>query len=203
MTELDNGEGKTAVSDLRSTTWEDGAAKSFHFNSQNFLNDDLIESVDGEAKRGTDGVSVQLTKPTNKRFDIGQVTFPTQQMRDILAAARGAKSLIELAIYDGSENGEKVYQSLSLIGHKIAPEEHKPADAAATQSALATLNRWPVTISYFDKSQSTGEQTPVYAISFELYDNGVARALLLDYGDFAVSGEMTSLQVKEAKPCQP
>src|SRR5207248_6112080 len=29
VTELDSGEGKIAMSDLRSTTWEDGDAKSF------------------------------------------------------------------------------------------------------------------------------------------------------------------------------
>jgi hypothetical protein len=201
VTELDNGEGKTAVSDLRSTTWEDGAARAFHFNSQNFLNDELVESVDGEADRRPDGVGVRLRKPTDKHFDAGQVAFPTEQMRKILEAAHATKSLLDLAVYDASENGEKVYQSLSLIGHKIPPEESKPVDAAGGQNALARLDRWPVTISYFDKSQKNGEQTPVYAISFELYDNGIARALVLDYGDFAVSGEMTSLQVKDVKPC--
>jgi EipB-like len=201
VTELDNGEGKTAVSDLRSTTWEDGAAKTFHFNSQNFLNDELVESVDGEAERRPEGVGIRLRKPTDKHFDAGQVAFPTEQMRKILEAAHAAKSLLDLAVYDASENGEKVYQSLSLIGHKIPPEESKPVDAAGGQNALARLDRWPVTISYFDKAQKNGEQTPVYAISFELYDNGIARALVLDYGDFAVSGEMTSLQVKDVKPC--
>src|SRR5215813_5880833 len=34
VSELDNGEGKVTLSDLRSTTWEDGAAKKFIFKSQ-------------------------------------------------------------------------------------------------------------------------------------------------------------------------
>jgi Domain of unknown function (DUF1849). len=61
-----------------------------------------------------------------------------------------------------------------------------------------------VTVSYFDKSKKTksGEQTPVYAITFELYENGISRALLLDYGDFVLTGEMTSLEIKDAKPCK-
>ena len=89
-----------------------------------------------------------------------------------------------------------------MIGRKIAPDERKPTDAAANAPALAGMARWPVTISYFDNSKHDGEQTPVYSISFEAYDNGIARALVLDYGDFAVTGEMTSLEVKEAKACQ-
>ena len=39
VSELNSGEGKAALSDLRSTTWEDGAAKKFRFNSENLLND--------------------------------------------------------------------------------------------------------------------------------------------------------------------
>ena len=118
-----------------------------------------------------------------------------------LAAAHAGKSLLQVNVYDGSDNGQKVYQSLTVIGRTIAPNERKPTDAAGSQSALADLDRWPVTISYFEKTEQTGEQTPVYSISFELYDNGISRALVLDYGDFAVSGEMTSLELKKTKPC--
>ena len=50
-------------------------------------------------------------------------------------------------------------------------------------------------------TEKSGEQTPVYAITFELYENGVSRALLLDYGDFVLTGEMTSLEMKDAKAC--
>src|SRR5262249_33068387 len=42
VSELDNGDGKVTLSDLRSTTWEDGAAKKFIFKSQNYLNETLI-----------------------------------------------------------------------------------------------------------------------------------------------------------------
>ena len=55
-----------------------------------------------------------------------------------------------------------------------------------------------MTISYFDKSKTGGEQTPIYAITFELYENGISRALMLDYNDFVVTGEMTSLEIGEA-----
>jgi len=53
------------------------------------------------------------------------------------------------------------------------------------QAAFAGLTRWPVTISYFDHAvaEKSGEQTPVYAITFELFENGISRALVLDYND--------------------
>ena len=63
------------------------------------------------------------------------------------------------------------------------------------------MPRWPVTISYFDKDKApkSGEQTPVYAIGFELYENGISRALSLDYNDFVVAGKLTSLEIKDGE----
>jgi len=203
VTELDSGEGKTALSDLRSTSWEEGASRSLRFDSQNYLDQKLVDAVDGHADKGPDGVTVTLAKPKPSTMDIGSAVFPSEHMRRIIAAAREGKTLLELTVYDGSETGQKVYQSLTVIGKRIAPNEHAPSDAAAGQAAFAGLERWPVTISYFDRAQQgQGEQTPVYAISFEAYENGVARALLLDYGDFTVSGDLTSLEMKDAKPCE-
>ena len=202
VSELDSGEGKTAVSDLRATTWEEGAGKSLRFRSQNFLDERLREAVDGKAERAQSGIVVQLTKPADKSFDVGaDLVFPTEHVRRILTAAREGKTILEIAVYDGSETGEKIYDTLTVIGAPIAPDQKKPNDAAAGQAALAQLGRWPVTISYFDRNASGGEQTPIYAITFELYENGVSRALSLDYGDFVVSGEMTSIELKDARPC--
>ena len=207
VTELDSGEGKVALSDLRTNTWEEGQAKSFRFKSENYTDEKQMSAVDGRAERGRKTVAVKLTKPGGKTLDVGTVVFPTEHMRRLIAAARAGENVLELAVYDGSENGEKIYQSLGVIGRKIEPEEKKPEDAAANQNSLAGLVRWPVTISYFDKAQpktddQAGEQTPIYAITFEMYENGISRALKLDYGDFVVDGTMTSLEVKPTKACR-
>ena len=49
---------------------------------------------------------------------------------------------------------------------------------------------------------SPSDQPPVYSIKFELYENGVSRALVLDYNDFAISGELTAIEIRETKPCK-
>lgn len=203
VTELDSGEGKVVISDLRSTTWEEGAGKSFRFNFQNFLDRKMVDSADGRAQRVDGSVKVTLTKPSDKAFEIGNVVFPTEHMRRIIRAAKAGEQLLEIAVYDGSENGEKVFQTLSVIGSKISASERAPDDAAAGKESLANMARWPVTISYFDKSKGAeGEQTPVYSISFEVYENGISRALKLDYGDFVVSGVMNLLEIGPTKDCR-
>lgn len=206
VSELDSGEGKAALSDLRSTTWEDGAAKKFRFNSENQLNDQSADKVDGHAERSGEAVAVSLSKPKDKTFDVPpSAVFPTEHMRRIIIAAREGKSILEFPVYDGSETGEKLYNTLTVIGRAIAPGEKPPQDAAAKLPEFAKLTRWPVTISYFDrqddKADRAGEQTPVYSISFELYENGISRALVLDYTDFTITGEMTSLEMKKEKAC--
>jgi len=207
VSELDSGEGKAAVSDLRSTTWEDAAAKSFRFNSQNLLNQEQTEAVDGHAERATGEVTVSLSKPREKKFsEPVNAVFPTEHMRRIIIAAREGKSVLEFPVYDGSESGEKLYHTLTVIGRAIAPGTKPTDDAGATVAALAKLTRWPVTISYFEqeseKALHTGEQTPVYSIGFELYENGISRALTLQYPDFTISGKLTSLEMKKDTPCK-
>jgi hypothetical protein len=203
VAELDNGEGKITLSDLRSTTWEDGAAKNYRFTSRNYLNQELVDTVDGKAERQTDAVVVTLTRPQERTTKLdATLVFPTEHVRRIIEAARAGQTILEFPIYDGSETGVKVYNSLTVIGRVIAPGERELADAAADNKILAGMRRWPVTVSYFDRAKpNTGEQTPVYSISFDLYENGVSRTLVLDYNDFAIKGVLKSLDMRETKPC--
>lgn len=205
VSELNSGEGNNALTDLRTTTWEDGAAKLFRFNSENRMNDKTIETVAGTAEKSAKSAGVNLKKPKVANFNIPPTAvFPTEHMRRIVEAARSGKRLLELPAYDGSDTGKKIYNTLTVIGQPLSPETRKPTDAAANKPELATMTRWPVTISYFDRDKggNTGEQMPVYSLQFELYDNGISRALMLDYQDFVISGELTSLEVKKDKPCK-
>jgi hypothetical protein len=202
--ELDNGEGKTSTNDLRSTTWEGADAKKFKFSSETLVDDNPSGSVDGSAEHNADKTAVQLEKPEHKAFDISAgVVFPTEHMVRIINAAHAGQSILNFPVFDGSESGEKVFDTLTVIGKKIAPGERQHDDAAANEPKLAQVPRWPVTISYFErkKEDNTSEQTPVYSIGFELYDNGISRALTLDYNDFTVTGKLSSLEFKDAQPC--
>ena len=206
VSELDSGEGQAALSDLRSTTWEDGEARKFRFNSENLFNEQRTDIVDGQAERNAKTVAISLSKPKEKNLTMpAGAVFPTEHMRRIITAARAGKSVLEFPVYDGSETGEKLYNTLTVIGRPIVPGEKLADDAAGKIPELAKLTRWPVTSSYFEKKdekdEKLGEQTPVYSIGFELYENGISRALVLDYSDFTITGEMTSLELKKAKPC--
>jgi hypothetical protein len=203
VSELDGGEGKVSTSDLRSTTWEGADAKNFKFTSQNFVDESLVDSVDGHAEHDPNQTAVDLEKPQQKTLNLDAgVVFPTQHLMRVIEAARAGTTILNFPVYDGSETGEKVFDTLTVIGKKIAPDERNHDDAAATEPKLSSVARWPVTISYFEKTAAQpSDQTPAYAIGFELYENGISRALTLDYNDFVVAGKLASLDIKTPKPC--
>ena len=206
VSELNSGEGKTTLSDLQSTSWEDADGKSYRFKIDTRMNDTDASPVDGIAERSGDHITVKLAKPEAKTFTLdGATVFPTEQIHRIIAAAKEGKSLLELSVYDGSDTGEKVYNTLTVIGQPIPGDRTiESPDPSTTNDQMKSLTRWPVTVSYYDRDARAkdGEQTPVYAMSFELFENGVSRALVLDYNDFVVSGSLGKFDIKDSKPCK-
>ena len=206
VSELNSGEGKVTLTDLRSTSWEDAEGKTYRFKIDSRMNDTDSNPVDGVAERTGDHVTVKLKQPETKTFTIdGSTVFPTEQIRRIIEAAKQGKSLLELIVYDGSDNGEKVYNTLTVIGQPIPGDRSNATpDPSTTNDQMKSLARWPVTVSYYDRDGKAkdGEQTPVYAMSFELFENGVSRALVLDYNDFVISGALGKFDVKDSKPCK-
>ena len=198
LTELQPAEGPTRVSDMHSATYEDADGRNFDFKMQTSIDSGAPESVDGKAwKSATGHLLVNLNKPTHGKFELdSRVVFPTEHLKRILAAAEASENLLEVKVYDGSETGEKVYETTTYIGHPIAD----PAvEKAAHIPELDNIRRWPVSISYFEGGKK--DDAPSYILSFDLYENGISRALRLDYGDFVLAGEMSSLELLNEPAC--
>src|SRR5215471_13964187 len=70
VSELEIGEGKTMLSDLRLSTWEDAEGKSFRFKVDARTNNADPSAVDGIAERSGDHITVKLKQPEAKTFTI-------------------------------------------------------------------------------------------------------------------------------------
>jgi len=145
VSELESGEDKVTLSDLRSTSWEDADGKSYRFKIDSRMNDTDSNPVDGVAERTGDHVTVKLKQPQAKTFTLdGSTVFPTQQIQRIIEAARAGKSVLELTVYDGSDNGEKVYNTLSVIGQAIPGDKViATPDPSTTSEAMKPLTTTP------------------------------------------------------------
>jgi len=206
VSEMDNGENKLTLSDLRSTSWEDAAGKTYRFKIDSRMNDVQTNPIDGIAERVGDHITVKLKQPQTKTFNLdGSIVFPTEQIQHIIAAAKQGKTILEQTVYDGSDNGEKVFSTMAVIGQPIQGDRTIASPDPSTENdAMKSTTRWPVTVSYYDHDAKPeeGEQGPLYAMSFELFENGVSRQLVLDYNDFVISGALGKFNVKDAKPCK-
>ncbi|GGC57362.1 cell envelope integrity EipB family protein [Chelatococcus reniformis] len=200
---VEPSEGESRLSDLRSTTFEEGDGSGFKFRQETQAGARAANLVDGHAERsGGDRTVIELSKPKRERQTVeGEVLFPSQHMKRLIEAARAGQSTFAVKVFDGSDDGRKVFDTLSIIGKRIAPGRSDGLEPAALKAGLDKIARWPVTITYFTPGE--GERTPIYAISFDMFENGISGALKLDYGDFVVKGDMKTLDLKSAsKTCQ-
>ena len=202
VTELQPAEGPTRISDMRSATFEDGEGKSFSFDIKTGNDDAPPDVVDGHAeRRGGDVLAIRLKKPAEQTVDLGDdVLFPTAHLERIIASAKAGQRTVAVKVFDGSDDGKKVYDTMTIIGRPLSGvADEGAARASEGAAAMRDMQRWPVTISYFDEDRK--DQGPAYVLGFELYENGVSRALRFDYGDFVLAGEMVSLDLQPDKPC--
>ncbi|WP_363347373.1 cell envelope integrity EipB family protein [Methylocystis echinoides] len=197
ITELQPAEGATKLSDMISATFESLDASDMRFKVETKVDNRVSEATDGKARREKDGkILIDLTKPKRAHVDLeGQVFFPSEHLIHIIEAARAGQQLLEARVYDGTGRGDKSFDTLTVISKAI----ETPASEKATES-LKGLKRWRVAVSYFETGKRDGQ--PIYVLSFDLYENGISRALSLDYGDFVLKGEMKELALQPATACK-
>ena len=200
ITEMQPAEGATRLSDMRSATFEGADGKSFSFDVKTSVDRAAPEVVDGHAEReGADVLQIKLLKPAEQALDVDQeVLFPTAHLKRIIAAAKAGQHIVPVKVFDGSDDGKKVYDTTTIIGRPLrGPTEDA---GAAHVVAMDDMTRWPVVISYFEEGHMDKE--PAYTLGFELYENGVSRALRFDYGDFILAGQMINLELMPGQPCR-
>jgi EipB-like len=201
VTETEGADGMRQLTDSRSSTYEAANGQSLDFNNETYAGDVLAEQSEGTANRDGGDVSVALTRPGEKKFAINDtVVFPTQQMERIIASALDGDAFVSFAVYDGSENGETIFDTAGVIG-KVSTANDAADEPVVATAGIAGMRHWPVTISYFDQ-RGVGEEMPFYVLSFVVYENGIGRSMRIDYGDFSLSGKLTRLDMLPEPPCQ-
>ena len=205
VTEMSSGEGTATTSDLRSSSWEDAAGTRFRFNSTQLRDDKDAESTAGDAKRtGFNAtLDVALTVPDKKSIELKPKTyFPVQHSIALLEAAKAGKPVFRADLYDGSEQGQKVYDTNSLIGQPVKPKVHQALAPVKNAEKLSGMAAWPVSISYYELDAEKQDAVPVYELGFLYYENGVSRKLVIDYGEFAIRGDLAEITFFDAGKCE-
>jgi hypothetical protein len=205
VTYVVNQEGVTSLTDLRTTSWEDAASRTFRFNSSQYKDRKLTETTVGDASRtnGSGRLKVALTRPTRKQLDLApQAMFPIQHSRELVARAQRGERLFTADLYDGSEKGDKVYTTVSFLGTRREPGNVQGLDDVASAKPLLSVPAWPISISYYEPETHRQDAVPTYELSFLYYANGVSRRLMIDYGSFAVRGVLKEIIFLDPGKCE-
>jgi EipB-like len=203
VTRMSSAEGQPSVSDLRSTTFETGDATIFRFNGTQSRDQKPGEAATGEGKRPTrdDDLAVDLTKPEKKKITIGnKANLPVQHSIALVVAGRAGQTRLKADLYDGSESGDKVYETTATIGVQVPPGGNKKLPAVKNAEVLETLPSWPVSISYYEKGSDKQDAAPAYELAFLFFENGVTRKLVIDYGEFSIKGDLKEITFLDPTP---
>ncbi len=194
-------EGAATLYDTVTTTFESPEATE--------LRHQMKEHVDGKLR---EEVKIKMTRPSAEAAGEAEVSskpgepvavpaaamLPMQHQLRLMALGETGGGRDESVIFDGSDGG-KSFQVIAFVGKEkpagsIARDKDNPAAAA-----LKGNRAWPMTVSYYELEG--GAETPDYQVSFDLYDNGVATGLVLDYGEFALRGTLSDLKLLDQPSC--
>jgi hypothetical protein len=192
---LADEDGNPSLLDFRIATFESGDGDSYTFDTRTTMNEDVVETVEGEAQRSAAGIEVKLKQPSQKTVRLDPDTlFPSQHLQAIIDAARARQNFVSVEIYEGAGSGEATDEASATIGK---------GEAGSEGPLRAGVRRWPVSIGYFDGEQQDdfGEELPSYQMQFTLYENGVTNDLVMDYGKYALSGSLQKIEPLEAHSC--
>lgn len=177
------------------TTWESKAGDVYRF---------IIERERGggsERIRGSAALPLPLgtgdgkatfsdPKPEEILLD-SDTLMPTEHTLRLLAEARQGRRFFRATVFDGSEVEAGSLVSAVIGGPRLAKP---PIDHPAL-----TGEYWPVRLAFFRPGGA--ESRPEFEMSVDLLGNGIARRMVLDYGDIRVAMTLERLETLDARAC--
>jgi hypothetical protein len=185
-------EGPGFSYDVRFTSWEAPDDTKLRFQVRSFDDGKPTESITGAASLKAPGGegSAEYAEPEAKHIDLPAGTlFPTQHMQSLIQAGRAGERIVTNYVFDGS--GPDALNKVTAVlgqGHTVKAE-----DGVDEQ-------RWPVSLAYYGVGKA--DELPEFSIAFELSERGVLHDITLDYGDFALKGELEKLEPLGEPQCQ-
>ncbi len=194
VTQIDTAD-LSRVTDQQTTTYEDGDGESFRFVTRSFVDEALDTELRGTARltpaSKPDATVVSIEKPETQEIRLAATQFPTQHLLELLKKAESGETFYETTLFDASDKADQVMTTTVIIGREAKASANDPEQKALAPMAEEPF--WPVDVAYFDMKDEQGEELPTYRISFKLYENGVTRDLVMDYGDFSMTGRLVDL----------
>ena len=117
VTQVADEGGNVRVTDLQTSSFEEPAGRAFQFVSKTFVNQKLSEETHGRAEHKSSAIELDLKKPAEEEVTLpGDALFPTEHLTRLIENANNGKPIFVADIFDGSESGQKIYETTAVIG---------------------------------------------------------------------------------------
>jgi hypothetical protein len=192
-------DGEEFETDSNFTSYESKDGLELRFSVRNVQNDEVEEELRGQADlEGIGGKGrASFTLPEARSFELPSGTlFPTSHLELIIKHARKGDKSVSYKVFDGARL-DGAFQVNAVIGRPPRP----PAGTPAVRGDVALLRQpaWGVRFAFFANGDQGAQ--PEYELALDLLANGIARSMLLDYGDFAVDARLIQIQAVPRPKC--
>ena len=118
--------------------------------------------------------------------------FPTSHTIALIERARASDPFLYVTLFDGAtEDGAARVNA--VIGRETGPA------AGGVSDLVAGVRGWRMRLAFFDFLGEAPE--PHYELGVELLENGVARGLQMDYGDFVIDAVLDRIEPLAKPAC--
>jgi hypothetical protein len=188
---------KAAVEvDSRFASWESRDGLSYRFSVESTHDKTPDKQLNGKATLQGQGLAGQAEfigrDPMKMELPAGTV-FPVRHMIDLIDRAVAGDKIVSRTVFDGTSD-EGPFEVNAVIGPLKKAVANDPIVPKAVNQAYR-----PMRLAFF--KLGSDEMTPFYELSVNLMDNGIARSLLLDYGDSVIGAKLERIEILEKPKC--
>lgn len=184
-------------------SWESKDEKKYRFQVRRISDGKESENFKGIATLGAKGGLATYSLPKDKaNVKLPEETiFPTAHTRMILNRALAGDKMFTRRVFDGSDE-EGAADVSAFIGARKVDEGTPDLAPSVRDNPLLKEPYWPVRLSFYKPDTTSGASgLPDYEMDLMLQNNGVARFMRIDYGDFVVQGILVGLEPAPTFSC--
>ena len=187
-----DGQDVRMVSDYATLESKDGTHLEFH--TKEMTGSSTTEQLDGTAVLERSGGTghADFTSPEKKTVLLPVGTLlPMAHTNAIIDAAMAGRKFLSVPLFDGTGT-EGAEDTFVTIENWTPPVEQK-------WSSLSALSFGRVHIAFFDRTSDS--ETPTYEIGMKYYANGVADAMVMNFGEFSMDGTLDQFELRAPVHC--
>lgn len=194
---LGYGEGGESETEWSHLSWESKDGLRFRFHLRDARDGELLEELEGEASlTGPGGPGIaRFVRPEESDLKLPAGTqFPTHHLMALLDAARSGRRHASGIVFDGA-SVDNPYSVGAVL--REAPES--TSRTLARRARLDERPVWSLRLAFFPFAGR--EATPKFEVGLSFRDDGIADAIVQDFGDFVLRLTLQDVELLPEPDC--